>query len=43
MTYDMKVAWDDNSGHHTALYPNPNDPCKGKGLSVDESINYIYK
>ncbi|NKF05918.1 glycosyl hydrolase family 18 protein [Clostridium gasigenes] len=41
MTYDMYGGWNENSGHHAALYPNPNDPSKGEGLSVDESIDYI--
>ncbi|MGL5354113.1 MAG: glycosyl hydrolase family 18 protein, partial [Clostridium sp.] len=27
-------------GHHAGLYTNPNDPLKGKGLSVDESVKY---
>lgn len=41
MTYDMRGAWDTISGHQTPLYTNPNDPFKGKGLSVDESVNYF--
>lgn len=41
MTYDMRGAWDDISGHHAGLYTNPNDPLKGKGLSVDESVKYF--
>ncbi len=41
MTYDMRGAWDPISGHQTALYTNPNDPYKGKGLSVDESVDYF--
>ncbi|MGL5616737.1 MAG: glycosyl hydrolase family 18 protein [Sarcina sp.] len=41
MTYDMRGAWDEVSGHQTGLYTNPNDPTKGNGLSVDESINYL--
>ncbi|MGL5766618.1 MAG: glycosyl hydrolase family 18 protein [Sarcina sp.] len=41
MTYDMRGAWDKQSGHQTPLYTNPNDPHKGKGLSVDESVNYF--
>ena len=41
MTYDMRGAWDPITGHQTGLYTNPNDPYKGKGLSVDESVNYL--
>ncbi|MGL6186371.1 MAG: glycosyl hydrolase family 18 protein [Clostridium chrysemydis] len=43
MTYDMRGAWDPITGHQTGLYTNPNDPYKGKGLSVDESVNYLIK
>ncbi|MGL5540926.1 MAG: glycosyl hydrolase family 18 protein, partial [Erysipelotrichaceae bacterium] len=41
MSYDMRGAWDDNAGHQTGLYTNPNDPLKGKGLSIDESVQYL--
>ena len=41
MTYDMRGAWDEVSGHHTGLYRNPNDPLTGNNLSVDESVNYL--
>lgn len=41
MTYDMRGAWDEVSGHQTGLYTNPEDPTKDKGLSVDESVNYL--
>lgn len=41
MTYDMRGAWDEVSGHQTGLYTNPNDPTKGNGLSVDESVDYL--
>jgi chitinase len=41
MTYDMRGAWDDTSGHQTGLYTNPEDPTKGAGLSVDESVKYL--
>ncbi|MGL5573942.1 MAG: glycosyl hydrolase family 18 protein [Sarcina sp.] len=41
MTYDMRGAWDDNSGHQTGLYTNPLDPTAGAGLSVDDSVNYF--
>ena len=40
MTYDMRGAWDTISGHQTGLYTNPNDPMKGLGLSIDESVKY---
>ena len=41
MTYDLRGAWDETSGHQTGLYTNPNDPTKGKGYSVDESVDYL--
>ena len=41
MTYDMRGAWDDNSGHQTGLYTNPLDPTAGAGLSVNDSVNYF--
>lgn len=41
MTYDMRGAWDEVSGHHTGLYTNPNDPLTGNNLSIDESVNYL--
>lgn len=41
MTYDMRGAWDDTSGHQTALYANPNDPTKDSGLSIDQSVKYL--
>ncbi|WP_315080857.1 glycoside hydrolase family 18 protein, partial [uncultured Clostridium sp.] len=41
MSYDMRGAWDEVSGHQTGLYPNKNEPIKGKNLSVDESVNYL--
>lgn len=41
MTYDMRGAWDDVSGHQTGLYPNPNEPLTGNHLSVDESVDYL--
>ncbi|MEG0295804.1 MAG: glycosyl hydrolase family 18 protein [Clostridium sp.] len=40
MTYDMRGAWDQISGHQAGLYTNPKDPMAGKGLSIDESVNY---
>ncbi|WP_074432723.1 glycosyl hydrolase family 18 protein [Clostridium ihumii] len=44
MTYDLRGAWDNYSGHQTGLYPNENDPINnqsGNKLSVDESVNYL--
>ncbi|HAX72194.1 MAG TPA: chitinase, partial [Firmicutes bacterium] len=41
MTYDMRGAWDDVSGHQTALYPNENDPMQGRNLSISESVEYL--
>lgn len=41
MTYDMRGAWDETSGHQTALYANPLDPKKDEGLSVDQSVDYL--
>lgn len=41
MTYDMRGAWDETSGHQTGLYTNPNDPLKDAGLSVDDSVQYL--
>ncbi|GGH29052.1 hypothetical protein GCM10008013_31420 [Paenibacillus segetis] len=41
MSYDMRGAWDEYSGHHTGLYPNPNDPLKGNNLSVHETVQYL--
>ena len=41
MTYDLRGAWDETSGHHTGLYTNPNDPLKDSGFSVDASVTYL--
>lgn len=41
MTYDMRGAWDEYSGHQTALYTNPNDPYADGGLSVNDSVQYL--
>lgn len=41
MTYDMRGAWDEFSGHQTGLYTNPDDPYKSAGLSVDDSVTYL--
>lgn len=43
MSYDMRGAWDEYSGHQSGLYPNPNEPIKGNNLSVDETVNYLTK
>ena len=41
MTYDMAGAWSTVSGHHAALYTNPNSPSKDNDtLSVDQSVKY---
>lgn len=41
MTYDMRGAWDDYSGHQTALYTNPDDPYADSGFSVNDSVQYL--
>lgn len=41
MTYDMRGAWDEFSGHQTGLYTNPADPYKDAGLSVDDAVTYL--
>lgn len=41
MTYDMAGTWNPISGHHTALYTNPNDPYASSGLSVHDSVTYL--
>ena len=41
MTYDMRGAWDDYSGHQTALYTNPDDPYADAGLSVNDPVQYL--
>ncbi len=41
MTYDMNGAWSATSGHHTALYGNPNDPNYANGLSVDQTVRFL--
>lgn len=41
MTYDMRGAWDDTSGHQTGLYSNPKDPLASQGLSVNDSVKYL--
>ena len=40
MTYDLRGAWDDTSGHQTALY-NDHDPYNDNNLSIDESVDYL--
>lgn len=39
-TYDYVDNYSLKSGHHTALYTNPEDPNKGTGVSIDETVNY---
>ncbi len=41
MTYDMAGTWNPISGHHTALYTNPNDPYASSGFSVHDSVTYL--
>lgn len=41
MTYDMRGAWDEFSGHQAGLYTNPDDPYKSSGLSVDDAVTYL--
>lgn len=41
MTYDMRGAWDEYSGHQTGLYTNPDDPYRESGLSVDDAVTYL--
>ncbi len=41
MTYDLRGAWDDTSGHQTGLYPNPNDSVNTDNLSIDESVDFL--
>ena len=43
MTYDMRGAWDEISGHQTGLYTNPEDPYKEKGFSIDDAVNSYLK
>lgn len=43
MTYDTHGAWNDRSGHHTALYGNPDDPTYDHGLSIDQTVQYLEK
>jgi chitinase len=37
MTYDFYGGWSKNTGHHTNLYNNPNDPDWG-GWSTDQTV-----
>ncbi|MGL4819376.1 MAG: glycoside hydrolase family 18 protein, partial [Bacilli bacterium] len=43
MTYDMRGAWDEFSGHQAALYPNPNDPLAANAFSIDETVDYLVR
>lgn len=43
MTYDLRGTWDSNSGHHTALYGNPDDPYLTYGLSIDGITQFFKK
>lgn len=40
MTYDINGAWSDVTGHHAALYGNPDDPTYDNGWSVDQGVKY---
>lgn len=39
-TYNNLTGKDTIAGHHTGLYTNPNDPKRGTGISIDESITH---
>lgn len=41
MTYDLSGAWNQQAGHHSALYTNPYDPYKSSGLSIDDAVDYL--
>ncbi|WP_249029323.1 glycosyl hydrolase family 18 protein [Tannockella kyphosi] len=41
MTYDARGAWDETSGHQTALYGNPEDPMYEYGYSIDQTVDYM--
>lgn len=41
MTYDMRGAWESQSGHHSGLYGNPAAPNYDEGLSVDQTVSYL--
>lgn len=41
MTYDMRGAWNEVSGHQTNLYTNPDDPMASSKYSVDDSVQYL--
>lgn len=39
-TYNNLTGKDTIVGHHTGLYTNPNDPKKGTGISIDETVTH---
>ncbi|MDA3730137.1 DUF5011 domain-containing protein [Niameybacter massiliensis] len=41
MTYDMRGAFDEISGHQAGLYPNSNDPYKDRKYTIDEAVQYM--
>lgn len=41
MTYDVRGAFDDVSGHHAPLYGNPADPHYEKGYNTDRLVQYM--
>lgn len=43
MTYDLRGTWDSSSGHHTALYTNPDDPYASYALSIDGIKEFFIK
>ncbi|MGL4855148.1 MAG: glycosyl hydrolase family 18 protein, partial [Lentisphaeria bacterium] len=41
MTYDMRGAWDDTSGHQAPLFANPKDPHADKELNIAQTVSYM--
>lgn len=39
MTYDMHGAWEDTTNHHSAIYPNPNDPSGSSPIDIKGRYN----
>lgn len=40
MSYDLRGAWDNTTGHQTPLYRNAKDPVNA-GFSIDESVKFL--
>jgi len=38
MTYDFHMPWEKSSGHHAALYADPQDPVTASGLYASRSV-----